>query len=77
MGESFQQTITPDRMDYNHQQITHQMSYTDPCTIAMQMEETYRKIHNDESLDALIEDIEPNKFDVEGYLNSNYDYWNE
>ena len=50
------------------------MSYTDPCTIAMQMEETYRKIHNDESIDALIEDIEPNKFDVEGYLNSNYDY---
>lgn len=54
------------------------MSYTDPCTIAIQMEETYRKIHNmDESIDALIEDIEPSKFDVESYLNSNYDYWNE
>ena len=75
MGESFESTLTSDRMDYSHQQITHQMSYTDPCTIAIQMEETYRRIHDmDESIDALIEDIEPSKFDVEGYLNSNYDY---
>lgn len=29
---------------------------------------------NDETIDQMLDEMEPKKFDVEEYLNSNYDY---